>query len=212
MYTLYYAPGAASFAVHWMLIELDVPFELVKVDLEAGAQKAPDYLALNPSGQVPTLVVDGAPYAESVALLMLLAERHPDARFAPLPGSAARASYLQAMVTLANVLLPAFRGWFYTKELVSPEHAEDAKEHARVRIERAFERMDGALADGRAYLLGEEISAADLLLTMLARWSRNMPRPATRWTHLGAYVNRMRTRRGLREVHAREGLTDWIEG
>ena len=76
-YTLYYSPGAASLAVHWMLIELGVPFEAELVDIDAGAQRSPDYLRMNPSGRVPTLVIDGVPHGESTALLMLLAERHP---------------------------------------------------------------------------------------------------------------------------------------
>ena len=87
-YVLYYSPGAASMAVHWMLIETRLPFEAHLVDIDAGHQRDPDYLRLNPSGRVPTLVVDGVPRHESAALLMLLAERHPEAGLAPAPGSA----------------------------------------------------------------------------------------------------------------------------
>ena len=83
MYKLYYSPGTASLAVHWMLIELKVPFELVLTDIEKGAQKTPAYLKLNPAGRVPTLLVDGAPLSDCAALLMLLAERHLTANFAP---------------------------------------------------------------------------------------------------------------------------------
>ena len=57
MHTLYYSPGAASMVVHWLLIELGVPHELQLVDTSTGAQKAPEYLALNPNGVLPTLVV-----------------------------------------------------------------------------------------------------------------------------------------------------------
>jgi glutathione S-transferase len=78
MYQLYYSPSTASLAVHWMLIEIGAPFELVLTDTETGAQKRPEYLKLNPSGVVPTLIVDGAPVCEVAAILMLLAERHAD--------------------------------------------------------------------------------------------------------------------------------------
>ena len=60
-YTLYYVPGAASMAVHWMLIEIGAPFEAVLVDITAGAQRDPNYLRLNAAGRVPTLVVEGVP-------------------------------------------------------------------------------------------------------------------------------------------------------
>ena len=83
---------------------------------------------------------------------------------------------------------------------------------ARADIEAIWARVDARLADGRRFLLGERLSAADFLLTMLTRWSRAMPVTATNFAHLRAYVDRMRAMPSLREVHAREGLTDWIDG
>ena len=77
MYSLYYSPGAASFVVHWLLLELDAPHELKWLDLDSGEQKRPEYLALNPNGVVPTLVVDGKPHHEAAALLLYLAGDHP---------------------------------------------------------------------------------------------------------------------------------------
>ena len=61
MLTLYYSPGTASMVVHLALLELDVPHELRLIDIDAKAQKSPDYLRLNPNGVVPTLIIDGAP-------------------------------------------------------------------------------------------------------------------------------------------------------
>jgi len=68
MYTLYYSPDRASLAVHWMLIELGVPFEARLVDFAAREHKSADYLRLNPDGMVPTLLIGGKPHAESAAL------------------------------------------------------------------------------------------------------------------------------------------------
>src|SRR5512134_1654540 len=79
MYTLYFSPGTASLVVHLALLEIGAPYELVEVEVPFDPQKNPAYLALNPRGQVPTLVVEGRPYFESSALLTLLAERHPEA-------------------------------------------------------------------------------------------------------------------------------------
>ena len=211
-YTLFYSPSTASLAVHWMLIELGLPFDLVLTDIEAGAQKDPAYLKLNPAGRVPTLVIDGAPHAEVAALLMLLAEREGDGRFDVKPGAPERADYLQRMFFLANTVQPAFRAWFYPDEPAGAVNAEAVQAAARVVLEAAFARMDANLADGRTYMLGERMTALDFLATMLCRWSRNMPKPTTDWPHLRTYVNRMRAMPSLREVHAREGLEDWIGG
>ena len=210
MYVLHTAPSTAGLAVHWMLLELGVPFELRMMDVERGDQRTPAYLALNPEGRVPTLEVDGRAYGEVAALLMMLAERHAGRGLAPPPGSPSREDYLWWMVYMANTLQPAFRAWFYPHEPAGPDHAEAVRARARPRIEAAWDRADAWLADGRAHILGEALGAADVLLTMLTRWSRAMPRPASEWPHLGAYMRRMRAMPSLQEVHAREGLTDWI--
>ena len=58
--TLYYSPGAASMLVHWLLLELEVPHVLHRVDTAAGEHKRPEYLALNPNGVVPTWISNGS--------------------------------------------------------------------------------------------------------------------------------------------------------
>ena len=211
MYKLYYAPGTASLAVHWMLIELNLPFELVLVDLKAGAQKSPEYLRINPNGHVPTLVVDGHPYFECAALLMLLAERHSDRGLQPPIGDSERAAYFQWMFYLANTLQPSFRNWFYPDEAAGAENIAAVKVHAKEKIENAWKRIDALLQDGRAFMLGSRLTALDFFATMLARWSRNMPVPATEFSHLARYIHRMRTLPSLKEVHVRESLVDWID-
>jgi glutathione S-transferase len=209
-YILYYAPGTASMCVHWMLIALDVPFETRLVDFEVDAQRTPDYLSLNPAGRVPTLVVDGVPYSESAALLMLLAERHPGAGFSPAPGAPERAEWLQQMVFLANTLLPAMRDWFYADTDGTPAGADAVRELARKRIEGAWDRLDAVLADGRAFLVGTRLGTADFLVLMLMRWSRNMPRPAATWPHIAPYVESLRSLPSFLALNAREALTDWL--
>ena len=209
-YILYYSPGAASMAVHWMLIELGVPFDAVLVDIEAGAQRAAEYHRLNPAGRVPTLVVDGIAYTESTALLMLLAERHPTAALAPALGSAERARWLEQMVYLANTLLPAMRDWFYADKDGDVAGAEAVRALARRRIEGAWEQLNARLDGGRRYLVGERLSTVDLMAVMLMRWSRNMARPATTWPGIAGYIERMRALPSFVELCRREGLTEWV--
>jgi glutathione S-transferase len=205
---LYYSPGTASMAVHWMLIEIGVPFELVLVDFETRAQRELSYLRLNPAGRVPTLVIDEVAISESAALLMLLAEQYPDKGLAPAPGAPGRADWLQQMIYLANTLLPAMRDWFYADTDGDPSGAEAVRSLARRRIEEAWERLDARLA-GRSNIVGTRLTTADFLAVMLMRWSRNMPRPATTWPHLAAYIERLRALPSFIELNRREGLTDW---
>lgn len=74
--------GAASFLVHGLLLGLDVPHALDRVDFSQRAQKSVACLTMSPNGVVPSLVPDGKPQYEA-ALAMLLAERHPQPRLAP---------------------------------------------------------------------------------------------------------------------------------
>ncbi len=208
-YELYYAPGTASLVVHWLLIELDVPHTLKPLDLARGEHKSPEYLRLNPAGVVPTLLIDGVPHTEAAALALALADRHPAAGLAPAVDSAERVDYYQWAFYCANTLQPAFRNWFYPAEAAGAGQEEAVKEQARQRIEAAFARIDAHLASGGPYLLGATPRAVDFLLTMLMRWSRGMPRPATEWPAISAYVGRMRGRATFRTLYAREGLTDW---
>lgn len=209
MYILHTAPGSAGLVVHWLLIEAGAPYELRLMDLAKGEQRSPAYLAINPNGTVPTLVIDGSPVFESAALALHLADAHPEAGLAPAPGDADRAAYCQWMVHLANGLLPAFRHWFYPAEAAGEAHAEAAKAQARQRIESIFARLDSHLAGHGPHLLGQRLSAADFLLTMLMRWSRNMPRPATEWPHLRALAEAMKARPSFRTLYERESLTEW---
>ena len=206
---LYYAPGSASFLVHWLLLELDVPHELRRVDTAAKVQKSPEYLALNPNGVVPTLVIDGKPQYEAAALAMLLAERHPDAQLAPLPDDSQRADYVQWMLNLANMVQPLFRQWWYPGEPAGEANAETVRAHCAPRIEKEWARIDAHLAANGPYLLGEAPSVADFYLTMLMRWSRNMPKPATEWPQLATLAQRMKARPSFKVLYEREGLTEW---
>ena len=206
---LYYSPGTASMAVHWALIELGVPFEAVLVDFEAGDQRKPDYLKLNPAGRVPALVVDGAAVSESTALLMLLAERHAEAGLAPPPGDRERARWLETMVFLANGVLPAMRDWFYADKDGAPQGAEAVRVLAASRLSAAWPRLSGHLADGRGFLFGARPGVADFLAAMLMRWSRNMAEPANRDPVLAAYLARMSALPSYAELCRREDLTPW---
>jgi glutathione S-transferase len=206
MYRLYGSRSTASLVVHWMLLELAVPFEIEWLDFDSRAQKSDDYLRLNPNGVVPTLIVDGRAVSETGAILMLLAERHPEAGFAPPPGAPERGEWLQWMIWLANGPMAGFRLWFYGDDLPGIDRAA-----LQAKLEGYWDQVDARLA-GREVMVGDRLSTVDLQLAMLTRWSRNMPRPATAWPHLKRFIDALRARPALREVHAREGLTDWING
>ena len=147
MSTLYTAPGAAGFVVHWLLIELGVPHELRLLDFAAKEQKSAEYLKLNPAGVVPTLVLDGRTLTEAAAIVMTLADLHPEAVLAPAIATQDRAGYYQWMFFMANTLQPPFRAWWYPTEPAGEANVDAVKLAARERIETAFSRVDAHLAN-----------------------------------------------------------------
>src|ERR1700704_5423447 len=83
MLTLYFAPGSSSMAVHMALHEIGVPFEARPMSFKRRDMHAPEFLALNPEGKVPVLLIDGRPLTEVAAILFYLAKRFPDAELLP---------------------------------------------------------------------------------------------------------------------------------
>lgn len=206
---LYGSPSTASLVVHWLLIELGIEHEVRMLDFGRGEQTSPDYLAINPQGRVPTLVIDDQVLTESTAIAMQLADLYPDAGLAPAVGTPARGDYYRWMAFCAYTLMPAYRAWFYPHEPAGPAQVERVKASAAQVLERAWQQVADHLVAGGPYLLGERRSAADFVLTMLMRWSRNMPAPSDRWPALAAHAARMKALPSFAEVYRREGITDW---
>ncbi len=209
MYTLYYSPGTASMVVHLALLEIGAPYQLELVDFNSDQQQSETYLKLNPQGVVPTLVIDGKPMTESAALLMILTERHPEAHLAPARGTPAYEEWLQWIVYLSNSLAAAYRLWFYPADLGLSEHTPETRKAVQVKIESVWNRLDAHLSASGPYLLGREFSGADLLLTMLMRWSRNMPHPVTEWPALKNLADLVRARESWKKLYVIEGLSEW---
>src|ERR1700688_156403 len=118
MLALYFAPGSSSMAVHIALHEIGVPFEGRPISFRKREHRAPDYLALNPEGKVPTLLVDGRPLTEVAAILFYLARRFPDSALLPRDDIEAEAQALSWMSLIASTLHPArHRGPEYTAQV-----------------------------------------------------------------------------------------------
>jgi glutathione S-transferase len=83
------------------------------------------------------------------------------------------------------------------------------REALQRKIEGVWDRLEPHLAAKGPYLLGREFSAADLLLVMLMRWSRKMPRPATEWPALRQLADLVRARPSWKKLYELEGLTEW---
>jgi glutathione S-transferase len=180
MYTLYWSPGSASMAPHCCLEEAGAAYTLKLVDTGKGEHQKPEYLAMNPPGKVPTLVIannsatGGFTMIESAAMCMLIADRHPAANLAPRPDELARGHFYMWLTHLTNTLQPAMLRYYYPDRHTSAE-TEAVANKAQEEVAAVWGRIDAHLRAKGPYLLGERYSAADIFCTMLSSWQDCCP-------------------------------------
>jgi len=174
MVKLYWAPRTRSSRPRWMLEELGVPYELVRVDMQKAEHKSPEHRKVHPLGAVPALVDGEVTMFESAAICAYLADKHAYQRLTPTLGTPARAAYEQwlffAMATFEEPLVKMF---LHTMLLPPEQRSARAADEARARAREVVKVLDDALAD-RPYLLGAEFSAADVVVGSLVSWSAFM--------------------------------------
>jgi glutathione S-transferase len=215
MIHLHYHPSNASLAPHIVLHELGLPFELKLVDRAAAAHKSPDYLKLNPNGLIPVLVDGDLVLYETAAILLHLADTHPEAGLAPALGTAERAQFYKWLIWLTNTFQPLILAYYYPERWVDAGNTEGAaqvKAHAEARIAPLLDQLEAQLASHDApWLLGPQYSVADAMAFMLCRWTRAFARPARSLPLLGVYLQRMLERTAVQQVIATEQLPQpWI--
>jgi glutathione S-transferase len=208
MIQLYYHPGNASLAPHMLLEEIGAPFELVFVDRANAAHRSPEYLKLNPNGQIPVLVEGNFVLYEAAAICLHLADRYPDAKFAPPLQTPERAHFYQWLFWCTNTLQAMLMHYFYSERMVDDGDANAAaqvRNRAEARAGDMLDRLDEQLAshDGD-WLLGSGFSAVDPYALMLCRWTRNFARPARSLPRLAPYLQRMLARPAVQRAFATE--------
>ena len=178
--TIYFAPGASSMAPQIALHEIGVPFESKPLSLHRKEHRAPDYLAINPEGKVPTLLIDGRPLAEVAAILFYLAKRFPEAKLLPESGIEAEAHAVSWMSFLASTIHPSRREGI--------ERAKAAFAFAEQRLGDKLWALDQySIVDIHLFRLYWRFAnsfemAHRLFLRLAAHYDRMMARPAVHKT------------------------------
>jgi glutathione S-transferase len=192
MYQLYYSPGACSMAVHVLLNELGMPFEAKRVSIAEGETRTPEFLKLNPRGQVPVLVADGTVIREGAAIMLYLMEEH-NSSLLPRSGKP-RANALEWLMYANSTLHVAYsKAFFVRKSIEDPALQAPVFIKAMEQINALWAELDAHLSKNR-FVCGKDFSAADIIITVIANWGDTFPQKAT----LGPNVKRL-----LREVIAR---------
>ena len=107
MLTFYFAPGSSSMAPHIALHETGAPFEARPLSFATHDMRKPEFLAINPNGKVPTLLIDGRALTEVAGILFYLARTHPQANLLPVNDPEAEAQVVSWMSFIASAIHPA---------------------------------------------------------------------------------------------------------
>jgi GST-like protein len=169
-YVLYGDFASGAFCIEAILAEAGAEYEFSVVSLERNEQTSPDYLAINPSGKIPALrLPDGGIATETAALILLLAERHPEARLLPPAGHAERAKALRYLAFMAAEIYSYVEICDYPERFVpAGEPAGALREKATARIRERMLTVEHAVAG--PWFLASGFSALDLYATMFSRW------------------------------------------
>ena len=194
--TFYHAAPSRGSIVLWMLEEVGAPYRIELLDLNAGDQKRPEYLAINPMGKVPALVHRGGVITEVAAICAWLAEAYPAAGLAPAVGAPERGSYLRWLFFEPGCLEPAI----IDRMLQRPAGTPRALGYGDFDTTMAV--LAGALTPG-PYLLGEAFSTADVLIGSALRWGTMMGGVPERPEFAG-YLARLAERPALQRAMARD--------
>lgn len=172
MMKLYGSPPTRSLRVQWLLNELELPYETVKVNMEAGEHRSAAFLALNPVGKIPALVDGDTLMTESAAIPLWLAERDPMQRFIPTNVDERGQMYRWIFFLVTEIEAPLWRSALheviYAQARRIPEEVANAERDAREML-AVLERH---MAD-REWLVGNRPSVADFIAAYTLDWARH---------------------------------------
>ncbi len=189
MLTLYFAPGASSMAPHIALFETGAAFEGRALSFKKAENRTPEYLAINPLGQVPTLVIDGRPLTEVAAILFYLARTYPDAGLLP-DDAEAQAQVISWMSFIAATVHPARR---------------QGLEQARKIYALADQRLGP-----RDWAVGDRYSIADIhLFRLFWRFFNSLKPPAEEFPNLKRLHDKVLQRPAVQRTLEVEGAVGY---
>ncbi len=171
---LYYAPQTRAGRPRWMLEETGAPYELKQLDLSKGEHKSAEYMKIHPHGAVPALVDGDLAMFESAAICAYLADKFPDKKLAPPVGTPARGLYYQWLLySMATLEPPVLQVFLNTVMLPEAERSAAAVEEGKKKFGEVARVLEQALT-GRTYMLGEQFSAADVMIGSTLVWAQFM--------------------------------------
>ena len=193
--TLYHAAPSRSSIARWMLEEIGEPYDLHVLSLAKGEQREPRYLAVNPMGKVPALKHGDAVITEAAAICTYLADEFPHARLNVPVGDPRRGAYLKWLFFAPSCIESAITDRAY------PRKEEPRRGMLGYGDFDTVMAVVAAAVEPGPYLMGEQFTAADVVLGSTLRWGMMFGLLPKR-PEFVAYVGRLEQRPALKRAVA----------
>ena len=175
--TLHYAPDNASLIIRIILEELNLPYTAVLVDRTRDEQNSQSYLALNPTGLIPTCIIDDETITETAAIAVTICERSHSSMVLS-PDHPQRCQFLRWLFFMANTIHSDLRQVFYADKFIGRDVNQQTafRQRTRVRLAENLTILEGQYKSaGTAYLFGSEPCVIDVYLALSLRWLQLYP-------------------------------------
>ena len=193
MLKLHFAPNSRAGRILWLLEELELPYELNRMDFHPKDLKSDDHRARHPLGRVPVLDDGDVSLFESGAIVEYILERHKNGGLKPAVESSEFPAYLQWFHYCEGMVMPPINTIVVQTILLPPERRdENVLNQAKRLLSRALAPVEETLA-GKDYLIGD-FSAADIMLGHSCFMSNRIGCVSDDMVNLKAYVERIAAR------------------
>lgn len=205
--TLFYSPNACSLASHIALEETGQPYRAVETLLANKAHLTPEYLAINPRGKVPALVVEQGVITENTAILTYIATTNPSAGLLPTD------PYRQALCIAQMAWFSNTPHIFQRAKFRTSYFADDESHHPAIRAKaeatywKHMQEIDGLLA-GRRWMMGDDYTVVDPYALVFYGWGVANRMPMDELVEYTRHKNQMLQRPAVQAVLAREKNPD----
>ena len=201
MLTLHFAPNSRAGRIVWLLEELDLPYELNRMDFHPKDLKSDEHRARHPLGRVPVLDDDEIRIWESGAIVEYILERHKNGGLKPVVDSANYPVYLQWFHYCEGMVMPPVNTIVVQTVLLPPDRRDEtALAQAQKLLTRALAPVDEGLT-GKDYLIGD-FSGADIMLGHACFMSNRLGCVTDEMTNLKGYVERVAARPAFQKAMA----------
>jgi glutathione S-transferase len=194
-HVLYWEALSGAIAPQAMFEEMGVPFQKRPVDMAREEHKTPEYMTINPTGQVPALKLpDGSVISESAAIVLALGERYPQSRLVPNVGEADRAGFLRWLIYMATTgYMTSIRANHPERFTIDDSGIEAVRRAAIRDVGRCFDVLENAI-EGTPYFLPRGFTALDIYLCMLTVFHPDRPDLSGSWPRMDALCRAVRER------------------